>query len=49
MLYCNRIDLSEGIVPAKSNNSKECIVCQYLFFNHGFILQNSVCICCHEI
>ena len=30
----DRIDQSEGIDPAKTNNSKECIVC--CFFNHGF-------------
>ena len=29
MLYCDRIDLSEEIDVAKSNNSKECIVCHY--------------------
>ena len=31
MLYYDRIDLSEGVDvgKAKSNNSKECIVCHY--------------------
>ena len=29
MLYYDRIDLSEGIDVAKSNNSKECIICHY--------------------
>ena len=29
MLHIDRIDLSEGIDPAKSNNSNECIVCHY--------------------
>ena len=27
MLYYNKIDLSEGINPAKINNSEECVVC----------------------
>ena len=36
MLYYERIDISEGIVLAKSINSKECMNCHYWFFNHGF-------------
>ena len=43
MLYYNRIDLSKGTDPAKSINSKECMVYHYWFFNHGFKLQNFVC------
>ena len=35
-MYYNRIDKSEGIDLAKSNESKECMVCHYLFFNRGF-------------
>ena len=27
MLHYDRIDLGEGIDVAKSNNSKECIIC----------------------
>ena len=42
MLYYDRIDISEGIDLAKSNNSKECMICHYQFFNHGFEFQNSV-------
>ena len=42
MLYYDRIDRSEGIDPAKSNNSKECMIYN-CFFNHGFIFQDSVC------
>ena len=30
------IDISEGADPTKSNKSKECIICHYWFFNHGF-------------
>ena len=43
MLYYERIDLSERIDLAKSNNSKECMICHYWFFNHGFKFQDSVC------
>ena len=36
MLYYDRIDLSEGIDVAKSNNDKECIVYRYFYFNWFF-------------
>ena len=49
MLYYERIDLSEGIHVAKSNSSKECIVCHYWFFSHGFKFQNSVYNHCHDL
>ena len=42
MLYCDTIDMSEGIDLAKSNNSKECMIFHYLLFNHGFEFQDSV-------
>ena len=29
MLYYDKIDISEGIDLAKSNNSKECMICHY--------------------
>ena len=45
----NRIDLTKGIDPAKSNNSKEYMVCHYWFFNHGFKFQDSVCKGCHDL
>ena len=48
-MYYNRIDLSEGIDLAKSNNSKECMVCHYWYFNHGFKFQNFVCNGCHGL
>ena len=36
--FCyDRTDLSKGIDFAKNNNSKECVVCHYWFFNHEFI------------
>ena len=49
ILFYNIIDLSEGIHLAKSNNSKEYIVCLYWFFNHGFKYQDFVCNCCHDL
>ena len=49
MLYYDRIDISEGIDLAKSNNSKECMICHYQFFNHGFEFQNSVCNGFHDL
>ena len=48
MLYYDGIDLSEGIDPAKSNVSKECIVGHCCCFNYGFKFQNSVCNVCHD-
>ena len=43
MLYYDRIYKRKGIDLSKSNNSKECMICHYWFFNHGFKSQNSVC------
>ena len=48
-MYSDRVDLSKRINPAKSNNSKEYIVCHYWLFNHGFKLQYSVCSGCHDL
>ena len=36
MIYSNRIDLSEGTDVAKSNNTKQYIVCHCWYFNHEF-------------
>ena len=47
--YYDRIDISEGIDPTKSKRSKECIICHYWFFNHGFKFQDSVCNDCHNL
>ena len=49
MLYYNIIDISKGIDLAKSNNSKECMICHCWFFNHGFKFQDSVWNVCHYI
>ena len=47
MLHFERIDMSEGTDFAKSSRSKECMICPYCFFNHGFKFQDSVCNGCH--
>ena len=49
MLHYDRADISEGIDLAKSNNSKECIIYHYLYFNYGFEFQNSICNGCHDL
>ena len=49
MLYYDRTDLSVGTDVAKSNNSIECIICHYWYFNHGFKFHNSVCNGCHDL
>ena len=36
MLHYDRVNISKAIDLAKSNNSKECMICRYLFFNNGF-------------
>ena len=49
MLYYDRIDISKGIDLPKSNNSKECIICHYWFFDHGFEFQDYICNGCHNL
>ena len=49
MSYYDRIDLSEGIDLTKSNDSKECVICHYWFFNHRFKFQDYVCNGCHDL
>ena len=49
MLYYDRIDISEVIDLAKSNKSKECMICHYWFFNHGFEFQDYACNDCHGL
>ena len=48
MLYYGRPDLSEGIDSAKSSDSKECMVCHYWIFNHGFNYPDPVWNGCHD-
>ena len=49
MLYYDRIHISKGTDLAKSNNSKECMICCYWIFNHGFKFQDSVCNGCLDL
>ena len=49
MLHYDRIDISEGINLAKTNNSKKCMICHYWFFNSGFKFQHSICNGCHDL
>ena len=48
-MHCGRVDLSETIDVTKRNSSKECIVCHYWFFNHGFEFQNIFGSGCHDL
>ena len=48
-MYYNRIDISKGTDPTKSNKSKECMICHYWLFNQGFKFQDSVCNDCHDL
>ena len=48
-LYYDRIDLRKRIDFAKTNNSKECIIFRYWFFNHRFKFQDSVLNGCHYL
>ena len=43
------IDISEGIGIIKINRSKECMICHYWCFNHGFKFQDPVCNGCHDL
>ena len=49
MLYYDRIDVSKGTDLAESNNSKDCMICHYWFFNHVFNFQDYVCNGCHNL
>ena len=40
MLYYDKIYISKVINLAKSNDSKECMIFNYCFFNHGLKFQN---------
>ena len=49
MLYYDKIDIRDRIDLAKSNSSKECMICHYWFFNHGFKFLDYVCNGCHDL
>ena len=45
----DKIDISKGSDPNKSNKNKECLICQYWIFNHGIKFQDSVCNGCQDL
>ena len=49
MLYYEIINISKGVDSTKSKRSKECMICYYWFFNHGFKFQDSICNECHDL
>ena len=49
LFYYDRIDLGERTEVAKSNYSKECMICHYQFFYYGFKFQDSVCNISHDL
>ena len=50
MLYCNKIDVSEGININKSNKSKESLICHCWHFKDiGYKFEPYVCNGCHDI
>ena len=50
MLYYNKIDVSEEISINKSNKSKECLICHYLYFlNLNYTHKPEVLNGCHDI
>ena len=50
MLYCDRIDISEGIDVNNTSESKEWNICYYWYFsNKGFKFQTNVCNGHHDI
>ena len=48
-MYYDIIDINEEINPAKSSNSKECMVCHLWFFNNGLKFQDSLCDGFHDL
>ena len=50
MLEYDRIDISEGIAVNKTNLSKECDICHYLYFkNIAFKFEPYLCNGCHDL
>ena len=48
-MYYDRINISEWIDSTKSTRSKECMICHYWIFNHGFKFEDSICNGCHDL
>ena len=50
MLEYKRIDISEGIDVNKTNLSRECDICHYLYFKDvGFKYEPYLCNGCHDL
>ena len=50
MLGYDKIDISEGIDINKTNLSKECDICHYLYFKDvGFKYEPYLCNGCHDL
>ena len=50
MLYYDRMNVSEGFDTNKTNESKDCGICQHWYFlNKGFKFQAYVCNRCHDL
>ena len=50
MLYCDRLEVSEGINVNKASKSKECDICNYWYFiDKGLKFQSNVYNRCHEL
>ena len=50
MLEYERIDVSEGIDPSRSNKSKECDICYYWYFlDKNFKYEPYLCNGCHDV
>ena len=50
MLYCDRIDISEGIDVSRTSVSKECSICHYHYFlDKRFKFQPDVCNVRHDV
>ena len=49
VLQYERTDISDGIDFDKTNNSVECMICHYWYFNDiGFKYQPYICHGCHD-
>ena len=49
MLYYNKFYISEGVDLAKSNKSKECMICYYWYISHGFKFEDYVYNGCYDL
>ena len=49
MLNYGGIDIRKGTDLAKSNCSKECMICHYCFLNHGFKILYTMIVCFYNV